>query len=93
MEFGYWNENFQLWPLFVDNGITNNAEADLFFNFDRIQGISGNIWLSPNFGNEVIEEREKDQSHDERRRPAGRSAEGRARHHPALHQGHHRHPG
>ena len=21
MEFGYWNENFSLWPLFRDNGI------------------------------------------------------------------------
>ena len=27
-EFGYWNENFTLWDIFRDNGITNNAEAD-----------------------------------------------------------------
>ncbi|HUU59477.1 MAG TPA: hypothetical protein VMZ50_08040, partial [Phycisphaerae bacterium] len=27
MEFGYWEENFRGWDLFVKNGITNNAEA------------------------------------------------------------------
>ena len=36
MEFGYWEENFTEWPLFVENGITNNEEADIFFNFDRM---------------------------------------------------------
>ncbi len=36
MEFGYWNENFQQWSIFVENGITNNDEAHLFFNFDPI---------------------------------------------------------
>jgi hypothetical protein len=59
MEFGYWEENFQVWPLFVNNGITNNCDADLFFNFDRIHTISGNVWLSPNFGSQVIEVRGK----------------------------------
>jgi uroporphyrinogen decarboxylase len=59
MEFGYWKENFTLWPLFKNNGIATNAEADLFFNFDRIQSIGGNIWLSPRFEDEVIEVREK----------------------------------
>ncbi len=37
MEFGYWDENFKQWPIFVENGITNNAEADVFFNFDRTE--------------------------------------------------------
>jgi uroporphyrinogen-III decarboxylase len=59
MEFGYWDENFELWPLFKDNGITNNAEADLFFNFDPIHVISGNVWLSPGFGDTLVETREK----------------------------------
>lgn len=59
MEFGYWKENFQLWPLFVDHGITDNTQADLFFNFDHIHTINGNVWLSPNFGNNVIEVRGK----------------------------------
>ncbi len=54
MEFGYWDENFHEWPLFVDNGITNNAEADLFFNFDRIAVIGGKVGLSPAFAHEVV---------------------------------------
>ncbi len=62
MEFGYWHENFEQWPLFVENGITNNAEADLFFSFDRIESTGGNIWMSPPFekkevgrnGNKII---------------------------------------
>ena len=58
MEFGYWDENFKLWPIFSENGITNNAEADIFFNFDCIETISGNIWLHPSFENTVVEERE-----------------------------------
>lgn len=49
MEFGYWQENFSQWPMFVENSITNNAEADLFFNFDKICCIGGNYWLSPSF--------------------------------------------
>ena len=49
MEFGYWEENFDQWPLFVENGITNNSEADVFFNFDRIAGVGGNIWMHPPF--------------------------------------------
>jgi hypothetical protein len=58
MEFGYWDENFKLWPLFYENGITNNYEADLFFNFDRQYNIGGNIWLSPPFKDEIVELRE-----------------------------------
>lgn len=49
MEFGYWEENFHEWPLFYENGITNNAEADVFFNFDRIAGAGGNVWMNPPF--------------------------------------------
>jgi uroporphyrinogen decarboxylase len=59
MEFGYWEENFSLWPLFVENDIKNNHEADLFFNFDRIHSIGGNIWLSPHFDKVVVEENDK----------------------------------
>jgi len=57
MEFGYWNENFTQWPLFYENGINNNAEADIFFNFDIIRGVGGRIWLNPPFDNVVVEER------------------------------------
>ena len=58
MEFGYWDENFTLWPLFSEHGIRNNSEADIFFNFDRIETIGGNIWLNPSFERVVVEERE-----------------------------------
>ncbi len=49
MEFGYWKENFQQWPLFYENGITSNAEADVFFNFDRIAAVGGATWMCPPF--------------------------------------------
>jgi hypothetical protein len=58
MEFGYWDENFIEWPLFSENGITNNEEADIFFNFDRMATIGGEVWMHPGFPNEVIEVRE-----------------------------------
>jgi hypothetical protein len=58
MEFGYWNENFSLWPLFRDNGITNNPDADVYFNFDLIKGVGGTYELHPAFPTELIEERE-----------------------------------
>ena len=58
MEFGYWNENFTKWDIFVENGITDNEEADRFFNFDRIAGVAGCIWMHPPFPQETIEETE-----------------------------------
>lgn len=58
MEFGYWDQNFREWPIFLENGITNNNEADIFFNFDRIEQISGNTWMNPPFPDTVIEETE-----------------------------------
>ena len=27
MEFGYWEENFEQWDIFKNNGVANNAEA------------------------------------------------------------------
>ncbi len=57
MEFGYWDENFTDWALFRDHGITNNTEADLFFNFDPIACIGGRTWMNPVFPPEVIEHR------------------------------------
>lgn len=61
MEFGYWDENFTEWDLFVQNGIRNNGEADRFFNFDRIGGVGGNIWIYPAFESKVLEDREGEQ--------------------------------
>ena len=43
MEFGYWDENFKEWPLFYENGITNNAEADVFFAFEPIRTVYGRV--------------------------------------------------
>ncbi|HBM79482.1 MAG TPA: hypothetical protein DD426_01360 [Clostridiaceae bacterium] len=59
MEFGYWDENFKEWPLFYENGIKNNYEADIFFNFDTMDVIGGNTWMSPPFPDTVIEETSK----------------------------------
>ena len=56
MEFGYWEENFELWPLFKNNNIKSNPEADQFFNFDRFETIGGNTWMSPSFEQKIIEE-------------------------------------
>lgn len=58
MEFGYWEENFRKWKIFVENGITNNAEADLFFNFDRIVTAGGCIWMHPPFPSQRVGETE-----------------------------------
>ncbi|MCX7847949.1 MAG: hypothetical protein N2595_07980 [bacterium] len=58
MEFGYWDENFSQWRIFLDNGIRNNADADRFFNFDRIEVLGSPTWMHPDFGYTVIEERE-----------------------------------
>ncbi len=58
MEFGYWNENFTLWPLFSENGITNNPDADVFFNFDIIRSVGGHFEMHPAFDEKVLEERE-----------------------------------
>jgi uroporphyrinogen decarboxylase len=44
------------WDLFVENGVTNNAEADQFFNFDRINAVGGHIWMCPPFPDEIIGE-------------------------------------
>lgn len=49
MEFGYWNENFEKWDEFKKNNITNNKEADIFFNFDEIKEITGSVWMLPPF--------------------------------------------
>ncbi|MBT3295384.1 MAG: hypothetical protein HN919_03240 [Verrucomicrobia bacterium] len=56
MEFGYWEENFELWPLFKENGITTNGQADRFFNFDRITSVGSATWMRPGFPEETISE-------------------------------------
>ena len=56
MEFGFWAENFREWRIFRDNGITNNAEAEPFFGFDRLVTWSTPVWIHPPFESRVIEE-------------------------------------
>jgi hypothetical protein len=56
MEFGYWQENYEIWDAFVENGIKNEQQANTFFNFDRIEVVSGDNWLSPPFEHKVISE-------------------------------------
>ena len=55
MEFGYWHENFTEWKMFRENGITNNEEADLFFNFDPMPVVSMKSWMNPAFEDKVLE--------------------------------------
>ena len=57
MEFGYWDECFARWPLFLDNGIRSNTEADIFFSFDRIAGAWGVVDMYPTFPEETLEVR------------------------------------
>ncbi len=58
MEFGYWDENFSQWKIFSQNGIRNNEQADIFFNFDEIHVFHGKWWMTPPFNGEVVEETE-----------------------------------
>ena len=57
MEFGYWAENYQTWKLFTENAITNEEDANIFFGFDRLDCVYGNIWFSPYFEEKVLEDR------------------------------------
>lgn len=56
MEFGYWEENYREWSIFVENGITNEWQANLFFSFDRFDGVGGNVWMSPPFAQTIVAE-------------------------------------
>ena len=58
MEMGYWPENFQQWSIFKNNGITDDRQANEFFNFDRIDYENGNVWLNPLFPEGVVEQTE-----------------------------------
>jgi len=57
MEFGYWEENYTQWDLFLDNGITTEEEANIFFAFDPIDIVSGNLWMDPPFEHKEIRRR------------------------------------
>jgi len=55
MEFGYWNENFRVWPMFRENEITSNGQADAFLNFDKNVNL-GTVWMWPLFEEKTISE-------------------------------------
>jgi uroporphyrinogen decarboxylase len=58
MEFGYWDENFTEWDIFVNNGVKSNAEADILFAFDRIESLSGHNFMCPPIKKREIEVRD-----------------------------------
>ncbi len=60
-EYGFWNDNFKQWDLFLDNGITGNDQVDEFFNFDTVKTIWGPVGIWPPFEKKVIEETETHQ--------------------------------
>ena len=49
--------------MFVENHITNNEEADIFFNFDPKSDIGGNCWLTPTFPQSVVSETTTTRAH------------------------------
>ena len=59
MEFGYWDENFTQWDIFVNNNIKSNHEADIFFAFDKISVTGGHVFIYPPLEEKVVEVREK----------------------------------
>lgn len=54
MEFGYWDENYRDWDIFVDNDIKNEGEANAFFSFDPIEIFYANTWMAPPFMEKLI---------------------------------------
>jgi uroporphyrinogen decarboxylase len=58
MEFGFWDDNFRLWPMFRDHGITTNEQADVFLNFDRT-ALVHTPWMHPVFPPEEISRNEQ----------------------------------
>ncbi|MDR1438538.1 MAG: hypothetical protein LBJ10_00540 [Clostridiales bacterium] len=58
MEFGYWDENFELWDVFKSNGVKDNDEADILFAFDRIVSIGGHTFIYPPVERRTVEVRE-----------------------------------
>jgi len=58
MEFGYWDENYTEWDIFVENEITNEGDANIFFAFDPIVSIGGNLWMDPPFEHKEIGRRD-----------------------------------
>ena len=58
MEFGYWEENYQLWSIFKKNGIKHEWQANEYFSFDSIDYVWTNTFMNPPFPATVISESE-----------------------------------
>jgi len=56
MEFGYWEENYSEWPMFVERGIVSEGQANALFSFDRIEGAGGRTWFSHPMERTVLSE-------------------------------------
>ena len=54
MEFGYWDENYAQWDIFTKNNIKTESEANIFFAFDHIAGVSCSTWMDPPFPHKEI---------------------------------------
>ncbi len=57
-EFGYWEENFAVWPMFRGNGIRTNEAADRFLRFDYKAEVEA-LEMHPHFKCKVVEERDE----------------------------------
>jgi uroporphyrinogen decarboxylase len=57
-EFGFWTENYSQWDLFVQNGIKNHKEANVFFGFDKLHFGIGNFFIFPLIAEKEIEVRD-----------------------------------
>jgi hypothetical protein len=56
MEFGYWEEVFSEWPLFIERGITTHDEGHRVFGLDRWGQVGGCVWMQPAFERKVLRE-------------------------------------
>ena len=54
MEFGYWQECYDQWDIFLDNGIRNEGQANEFFGFDSVPVVGGHIWMVGGFPTEIL---------------------------------------
>jgi hypothetical protein len=59
MEFGYWEENYHQWDIFINHGILNYKQANEFFSFDRIETIDCDNWMCPPFEEKIIDETDR----------------------------------
>ena len=55
-EFGYWDECFTQWPMFLEHNIRSNREAEAFLGFDRFGLWESNVWMSPEFPTTTVSE-------------------------------------